>query len=529
VITDLGHPGEAVAEIESRLRLSPRSTEFGDLYGIFLAEARRRVLAEPGGGEAERVALARFADRSVLDALLEAVTSFLERTPWGETIHERAEEELKTAVSAQPEAWNWPDADRAAAAALATEIQLISPDPSAAKADPEDVRCPLTVFAEDPQVPPDLARLAAEWADNAVYGVWQFGRDTSGEPGVYVVELITGIRRYAEFPASLLEGVAPWSAWLGGLVPVDGTWRCTGSGLWLSPPEADAVAEFVNEMLEWTVAQMTGGPDSAPSAPPGQLRIGQATPYGVFADYPEPVNEDAGLLVAALATRTIAWAAGQVLGWRSLMPVLLTTEDDPMLLIEAALTATHAGDLTRRLRAHPSFGIQHAADEGPDAITFTWFGDAIPGGKPDPATGEPERYTWGRVTVSDGAVQVSVNSERRFNRLLRVLSALGVSPAVTSQTRVDPARELGWGPPQWFARGSALPQPGWEKTWLATSVPALRGLSPLQAADAGDEEALPRLESILRQFEHESAHAIAAGKPGIDVGWLRSELTMPIR
>ena len=527
VITDLGHPGEAVAEIESRLRLSPRSTELGDLYGMFLAEARRRILAGPG--EAERTALARFADRSALDALRTAIASFLQRAPLGEAIRERADEELTTAISAHPEAWNWPDADRAAATALAAEIQLISPEPGAAVADPDVVRLPLTAFAEDPQVPPDLARLAIDWVDNAVYGVWQFGRDTSGEPGVHVVELITGIRRYAEFPASLLEGVAPWSAWLGGLVPVDGIWRCTGSGLWLGPPEADAVAEFANETLEWSVARMTGKPDEALPAPPAQLRIGQATPYGVYADYPEPVNEDMGLLAATLGAWTIPSVAGQVLGWRSLMPALMTTEDDPMLLIEATLTVTGTGDLARRLRAHPSFGIQHDVDEGPDATTFTWFGDTIPGGELDPVTGERERYTWGRVTVTDGPVQVSVNSERRFSRLLGVLSAFGGSPAVTSQTRVDPARELGWGPPQWFARGSALPLPGWEKTWVATSLPALHGLTPLQVADADDEEALPRLESILRQFEHESAHAIAAGKPGIDVGWLRSELAMPVK
>jgi hypothetical protein len=57
----------------------------------------------------------------------------------------------------------------------------------------------------------------------------------------------------------------------------------------------------------------------------------------------------------------------------------------------------------------------------------------------------------------------------------------------------------------------------------------LHGLTPLQAIDADDEEALPRLESILRQFEHEAACAVAAGKPGIDVDWLRSELAMPAK
>jgi hypothetical protein len=247
----------------------------------------------------------------------------------------------------------------------------------------------------------------------------------------------------------------------------------------------------------------------------------------VDVDYSEPLSEDVTLLAAVLTAPTLPRAAGQVLGLRSLMPALVTTEDDPMLLIEATMTVTSTSDLTRRLRAHPSFGIQHAVDEGPDATTFTWFGDAIPGGKRHPETGEPERYTCGRVTVGDGQVQASVNSEPRLRRLLRVLSALGAAPVVVSQTRADPAREFGWGPPQWFARGSALPLPGWEKTWLATSVPALHGLAPSQAAEEGDSEALTRLESILRQFEHESAHAIAAGTPGIDVDWLRSELGMP--
>lgn len=170
----------------------------------------------------------------------------------------------------------------------------------------------------------------------------------------------------------------------------------------------------------------------------GGLRIGQAEPHGVYQDDMEPAGEEYAALASVLATRPIPWLAGQVLRFRSLMPALMTTEDDPMLLIEATIAVS--GDLARRLRAHPSFGLQDPDDEA----TFTWFGDVVPGGVADSETGEPERWTQGRLTVKEGQVQVSVNSDRRFTRIVGILDKLGVSPVVRSQTRVDPAREFGW-------------------------------------------------------------------------------------
>ena len=79
-----------------------------------------------------------------------------------------------------------------------------------------------------------LARRAADWAEHAHYGLWQLIYP-SPAPGVPCLDLASGIRKYIPFPPRALDGVPRWTVWLGGVIPVDGVWRATGTGIRLSP------------------------------------------------------------------------------------------------------------------------------------------------------------------------------------------------------------------------------------------------------------------------------------------------------
>ncbi|MFI5068569.1 MAG: hypothetical protein ACHP9Z_31955, partial [Streptosporangiales bacterium] len=77
---------------------------------------------------------------------------------------------------------------------------------------------PLRAFAADPATPGELAARASEWDRHVRFGIWQV-QEPQAAPGVWCTELVSGLRRYTQFPAAALDGVAPWSVWLGALVP----------------------------------------------------------------------------------------------------------------------------------------------------------------------------------------------------------------------------------------------------------------------------------------------------------------------
>ncbi|MFZ0001619.1 MAG: hypothetical protein WAK76_19180, partial [Trebonia sp.] len=199
-----GHPGEACDLIEPYLREHPGDELAAEIYADAVAGAYGE--AEPG--ERERAALARYADRSGVDALRAALGSFLGRTDWGESVRKQAEAER-----AELEQEYWHPAERDAFDALASELAIRLP------ADGEDAPVPdradgpadtaLRAFAAEPEVPGEVAARASAWDDHVHYGVWQLP-DPVAAPGVWCTDLVTGTRRYAQFPAPALDGAAPW-------------------------------------------------------------------------------------------------------------------------------------------------------------------------------------------------------------------------------------------------------------------------------------------------------------------------------
>ena len=507
-----GHPGETCELIEPYLREHPDDEVAAEIY----ADAVARAYAEAEPGDRERAALARYADRSAIDALRAGIDSFLERTHWGESV-----QRLAAAQRAELEQDYWHPAERDAFDALAYELAIRLPadgedapelpqagDRTDGPTDPEETA--LRAFAADEQVPKALARQASAWEDHAHYGVWQLPDPVAG-PGVWCTDLVTGARQYAQFPPQALDGAAPWTVWLGALVPVDGIWRSTGSGVRLSPVEGDAVAEYADEAAVLGIQLLSGVPrDRLPEPEP--LRFGRAEPYCVRWEADEPLGAEFARFGSEVTAGLVTRLAAQV-WWKRATPLQLeNTDGEPLRLIDA--TVTVRGDATKLLRAHPDF-----AEEDDEDGEFVWWGERV---EPLAPGDEAERWVLGRVTPSEGRIRVRVNSRQRYRRLMRTLRALGVEPQVIEEKQAVPSLDFAWGPVP-DAGDATPPSREWEKNWLDQAVVTLDFRTPRQAADGDGVHAL-RLEALLRQLEYQAGLATTRGERGIDVAWLRAEL-----
>jgi len=524
-----GHRGEACELIEPYLRERPDDELAAGIYAEALTEAHAE--AEPG--ERERAALARYGDRSGSEALREAIAAFLGRTEWGATVTKWVDAERS-----RLEAEYWQSAERDEFDALAVEVALTYPvsgvsgptEAGGAASGDVPVNTPLRAFAADPATPGELAARAAEWDRHVRFGVWQV-EEPETAPGVWCTELVSGMRRYTQFPAAALDGAAPWSVWLGALVPADGIWRSTGSGIWLSPLEGDAVAEYAEQAVWHVLEELSGVPRDRPPEP-GEIRFGQAEPYCVRWETGEEPEPEFGEYTSAILARLTTVLASRV-WWKRSVPVALTnTDGDPMMLIDA--TVTVGGDVTERLSARSDF----AAEEGGQDGQLVWWGDQVTGPSDEPVVmhfhqdgsahllgpaEDAERLVLGRVTPGRDRVRVQVNSQCRLTRLLQILSDIGTEPEVAEQTQSEPSLDFAWGP----VPDGASPAREWEIAWLDQSVAALDFRSPrhsaASAAEGSTAEAL-RLESLLRQLEYQAGLATTRGGRPIDTEWLRTEL-----
>jgi hypothetical protein len=522
------HPGEAIELIEPYLAAEPDDALAGETYAAALEQLYQS--ADPSEGE--RAALDRYADRSALVALREAFGQFLDRTEWGELVARRVAGELAEATSLSPD-------ERETFIELCSEIasMAVTRDgyhEDVAERDDRERESPLHAFAADPSVPPELAAVASAWNEHARYGLWQLA-DPAATPGVWCTDLVTGRRLYVQFPPEVLTGAPPWTVWLGAVVPASGVWRCAGTGCRLSPVEADAAAEYIDQAARMVAETFAGTPgDKLPEARP--LRFGSAAPYGLRWEYTDPMPSAyapiASLLTSGLTTRLVV----DIARYRSAKPRIETTDGEPLIPIDATIAVR--GDVTSRLLAHPDFSLEDDADP----MRIVWWGRKVPpaevdsmlaelraeGYEPEIEDGKPRRWTRGKLTVAEGEIRAAVNSAGRLDRLLRILTKLDAAPIVTAEKLVDPGLDyLLLADSVMSVTGSALiVADGWEKTWLEEQVPVLRGRTPREAAISEGEDWI-RLESLLRQFEYQAGLAALDGHRGIDVAWLREELDMP--
>ncbi len=545
------HPDETAELIEPHLAEHPQDSRAHRVY----ARAISAVYKMKDESERGSDLLARFADRSALAVTRETLEAFLERTAWGEHVRAIMAERLDDAANE-----DWSEEERAGFAALAFEIALFSAEDGdeedddlsvgdllrQAEEEPHRQRL-LEAFAADPQTPGALARRARDWQEGAIYGLWQM-ESSVPDPGVWVRELATGVSRYAEFPPVALEGAPPWTTWLGCLLPVDGVWRSTGVGLRLSPAEADAIGEYVDAAVELLAVSLSGdSPADMPGKPP--IRFGRAEPYGVISEFETSMDDEYAAFVSKIVAAVVLEAAIEVMRYRAAPPRMRNTDGDEMILIDADIAVS--GNVADLLLAHRDFeaGADHPTLHSADAAAtrITWYGKAIPAaqraamfaevraqlGADAGPVGLPEEQRWvrGSLAVSDGLVRVSVNSRKRLERLMRILTRLGVDPVIATETHVDPGQDMVFGSSAQLralagTAGAAPVADGWARAWLDESVPALHGLTPREAVTSDDETDVFRLESLLRQFEYQAGLAEAHGQAGLDVAWLRNELNI---
>jgi len=249
------------------------------------------------------------------------------------------------------------------------------------------------------------------------------------------------MHRYAQFPAEVIDGAPPWSMWLGALAPTEGIWRVTRAGIWLSPVEGDAVAEYAEDAVWHMLHTITGERGDYPPALE-QVRFGQADPYCVrweTGEEPEPeFGAFASPVVARLAPRLASWV------WlkRAERVLLRNTDGEPMVLIDAAVTVD--GDVAEHLLARSDFGEEENGVDG----QLVWWGEPVDNRSDEPVVldfrengsahvagpdDEEEHVVLGRLTPEPGRVRVQVNSQRRLKRLLRILTEIGAAPNSVSQ------------------------------------------------------------------------------------------------
>lgn len=300
-IAAIGHPGEATELIEPYLRDHPDDEHAAEIYAAAVELAYEQ--AEPG--ELERAALDRFADRSGLDALRDAIGGYLDRTKWGDIVAKRVEENTAMVTD-----MDWSAADQEAFAAIAFGVAVNGTADGEDDRDLDEQETALTAFATDPSVSPALASRALAWAKHEHYGVWQLA-DPAPNPGVWCTDLVAGTRRYVEFPAAALDGAPPWTAWLGAVGPVDGIWRGSGAGVRLSPSEGDAVTEYIEQTAIVMSQVILGQPhDEIPE--PEEIRFGHAEPYGARWEYEEPTGGTFAPLASMVTAVLIPQLAAQV-------------------------------------------------------------------------------------------------------------------------------------------------------------------------------------------------------------------------
>jgi hypothetical protein len=295
------HPGEAVALIEPYLVAEPDDELAGEIYGAALENVYRS--ADPTDGE--RAALDRFADRSALVALREAFGEFLDRTEWGKVVARRVADEFAMAG-------DLPADDRETLTELCSELVSmgLTSDGSA-----EEGESPLLAFAADPSVPPEVASAASAWKAHAHYGLWQMA-DPAAAPGVWCTDLVSGRGLYVQFPPEVLTGAPPWTVWLGAVLPLNGIWRCVGTGSRLSPEEADAAAEYIEQAALMVGKSLNGTPDDRlPHAHP--MRFGLAAPYGLRWEYEDPMPLEYAAIASLLTSELIPGLTADIARYRN--------------------------------------------------------------------------------------------------------------------------------------------------------------------------------------------------------------------
>ncbi len=398
--------------------------------------------------------------------------------------------------------------------------------------DDDDDTCVLSLYADDPLTPPAARDRALDWLKHGVWGLWQM-RVPDSRPGVRLVELCTGAVVYAAIPDEQREGLAPWSVIFGLLVPEGGIWRTGGAFVSIDPRTADAVVRRIFDLCGGVVGGLSGRRHGVPYDPYDGL------PPTAAAGRSRPTDPGARRLIQLDLRASVPRILALIDSMQQAPPTLRNTDGDPLLFVTAEIQVSDVEALRERLAAHPDFDA--GFDAGDDQVV--WLGRVMTAseaatveaefkamlkakGLTAPRQKGPRRYTRGTIDVNGSTLRVQVNSKERAARLVEVLAELGLEPKLMSQVVADPVQDLGVGlprsaPPVAEGSGSRAGIEAWQKAWVHESVPALEGMTPMQAVK--DERGRVLLEALLREFEHRGA---LSGGESPDIEELRGTLGM---
>ena len=452
--------------------------------------------------------LARFRDRQATYELREAALAYATHRPaFMDAIMASVDEWVEEGALGQEEV-DWKglaEGDPAAQVLrLAVERALATPIPDD---DDDDEGHPiLQAFVEDRATPPDLARRAQDWADHALWGIWQV--EEPGDPGTLISNYLSGIQIYAEIPAEQREGLRRWGILLGYFVPVDGVWRSGSVFYEATPAEGRQLAQFQLAFLRHVGLRQEGkkGPIVSWAEAASQA-------IEELAWVPDPGASP--LFVSGLASSVAAVMFPALVSHlrrgREALPHMSNTDGDPIEWIEARLHLTDPKAARKALLRHPDFEVR---DGG-----VGWLGRTMSaaehaqaqaqlrsqGMEPDPDA-PPGRYSRGTLDFGTTEVSVTVNSRRRLQALLELLSDLGHPAQVVAETVTNVTEELRqrrrWMP----TPAPTFPGPEARHAWLSNLAdephPGLGGLTPRLAAQR--EEYQDRLEVLLQEIEYQA-------------------------
>ncbi len=535
---------DALEELERLSRLDPAEWAADPLYRDSYVEALRRQTlfsdadACPcGDGRSyddccrprELAALDRFLDRSPFDALRRAILQY-----------EPEAEDLEPVLAEARSRWFMEDVDRERDEGEARLFAEWAWTCARLGEDEDDEEEPgdsvLRLFLEDPATPGPLRRQARQWIRGVRWGLWLI-KDPTPDPGVRVIDLLTGSTLYASIPHEQIDGLVPWTAILGALVPVEGVWR-TGAAFYpMSPSTADHLASVILGLAGGVAKQVAGSKRASRLDPYGGL------PATVVAEQMGQADE----LVCHFVSHMVDLALPELLGllheWAREVPALRNMDSHPLLLIKADIAVADPASLQRHLQDHPDFrmhedeivwmgrpmtpGEAEASLAGIKAMART---EGIDAEDLDPSN----RWTLGTVELKGSVLTLDTNSEERLEAFLEVLGGFGAEPEMVARTAVDPRAELarraadpselsmpadveGWGM-------SKAGLDAWARTWPDEAVPALAGMTPRRAAQHAQGHIL--LEALLRDLEHRAAANLRRGVVDVDVAELRAVLGM---
>jgi hypothetical protein len=195
-----------------------------------------------------------------------------------------------------------------------------------------------------------------------------------------------------------------------------------------------------------------------------------------------------------------------------------TAEGDELVFASAVFDVRDHEGLDRALENHPDLNRQ---DDG----SYTWF---------EPGGSEEFRRGLGTFVLEGGRVVLETTSKARAERGRAFLEALAGDAvryratgfesveAAMARRPAEPAPEADQVPPEVEAELLGARYDKHYRAWVDTSLPALRGQTPSEAARS--KAGRPRVVALLKDMESLSARERLAGRPAYDFGWMWVEL-----